>query len=120
MYTFDVKRRQHTIHVRLLPTIREVHRALTPSGRARDGKITHAFFQGNATNGNGCIVLPMERCSPGLIGHEVTHAALHWLRVTGRCASAQEALEEEQAQIVEHFTDRIWARVVQLRAGGNN
>lgn len=110
MITFTIKRRNHTVRVRLLPTVKDVHRALTPRGRARDGKITHGFFQGNATNGNGLIVLPVN-APPGLVAHESVHAGKHWQAHWGGRTDA----EEELATIVEHLTDRICTRIHRAR-----
>jgi hypothetical protein len=71
------------IKVRVLPTVRDVHREFIAGyARPRAGKIVHAFFA--PTNHAkakylGTIVLPTNGRLTELIPHEVTHAVMHKL-----------------------------------------
>lgn len=67
------------IKVRLLPTIRDVHREYTEGKRRRDGKIVHAFFEpmrSPAAKYTGTMVLPLDGDLDELVPHEVVHAVM--------------------------------------------
>jgi len=67
------------LRVRLLPTVRDVHREYSAVGKCRRGKMVHAFFQPTGAPNrkyNGTIVLPSNGRLAELIPHEVTHAVL--------------------------------------------
>lgn len=67
------------IKVRLLPTVRDVHRAYQalPGGRARPGKAIHAFFRETRTGKlTGTIFLPQDGRLHELVPHEVSHAVI--------------------------------------------
>ncbi|MDD5391171.1 MAG: hypothetical protein PHD37_17680 [Gallionellaceae bacterium] len=68
------------IKVRVLPTIKDVHRAYQscPGGRARGGLHVPAFFL-ETKNGKhtGTVFLPLDGRLAELVPHEVSHAVIH-------------------------------------------
>lgn len=77
--TFTVRHGSIRIKVRVLPTIRDVHRAYqaSPGGRARPGKIVHAFFRETLAGKHaGTIFLPEDGQLYELVPHEVSHAVI--------------------------------------------
>jgi len=77
--SFTVSHNSIRIKVRVLPTILDVHRAyqIAPGGRARPGKIVHAFFRETRTGKHtGTIFLPQDGRMPELVPHEVSHAVI--------------------------------------------
>lgn len=67
------------IRVRLLPTVRDVHREYTAGKRRRDGETVHAFFEPKchaSAKYTGTMVLPMDGRLEELIPHEVVHAVM--------------------------------------------
>lgn len=77
--SFTVSHGGIRIKVRLLPTVRDVHRAYQalPGGRARPGKTIHAFFRETRTGKhNGTIFLPQDGRLHELVPHEVSHAVI--------------------------------------------
>lgn len=78
--TFTVCHGNIRIKVKLLPTVKEVHRAYqaAPGGRARPGKVVHAFFREARTGKHvGTCYFPENGRLPELIPHEVSHALIH-------------------------------------------
>lgn len=77
---FSVKNHDIRIKVRLLPTIRDVHREHQRGYQRAIGEIVCGFFapsrRSNAKH-VGTIVLPLDKRLPEFIPHEVTHAVLH-------------------------------------------
>ena len=93
LMVFAVNHAGIRLKVRLLPTVRDVHREFRQGSawRAR-GKMVHAFFLPNrAANRRhiGTIVLPSNGRLAELIPHEVTHAVLD--KIGGVHCSADEA-----------------------------
>lgn len=68
------------LKVRLLPTIRDVHREFVAGyARRRDRKTVHAFFAPTSratAKHTGTIVLPADGRLEELIPHEVVHAVM--------------------------------------------
>jgi len=83
--TFTVSHHGIRIKVRVLPPVRDVHRAF---GDKRDlrpmrGGLVNAYFdpmQSAKAKHVGTIVLPLDGKLQELIPHEVTHAVLHKAR----------------------------------------
>lgn len=76
---FTVNYNSIRIKVRVLPTIRDVHREYTAGLRRRDGKTVHAFFVPNCSPSakyTGTMVLPLDGRLEELIPHEVVHAVI--------------------------------------------
>jgi len=83
LMVFTVSHAGIRLKVRLLPTVRDVHREYTGGKRAGGGKIVHAFFQPSTAPNRktlGTVVLPSNGRLAELIPHEVTHA---WLDKSG-------------------------------------
>lgn len=77
--TFTVSHRGIHIRVKLLPSIKEVHRAYqaAPGGRARPGKVVHAFFHEALTGKHiGTCYFPENGNLVELVPHEVSHALI--------------------------------------------
>jgi hypothetical protein len=77
---FSVKHNDIRIKVRLLPTIRDVHREHQRGYLRAVGKTICAFFAPSRRSDAkhvGIIVLPLDKRLPEFIPHEVTHAVLH-------------------------------------------
>jgi hypothetical protein len=84
---FTVSHAGIRLKVRLLPTVRDVHREYTGGKRAGGGKVTHAFFHsGIAPNRKtiGTVILPSNGRLAELIPHEVSHAVLHKVVMVNR------------------------------------
>lgn len=81
------------IKVRLLPTVRDVHREYTEGKRLRNGTAVHAFFAPKCSPSakyTGTIVLPLDGRLEELIPHEVVHAVMS--TIGGVHCSEDEAL----------------------------
>lgn len=77
--TFTVSHGTIRIRVRVLDTVRDVHRAYQsyPGGRARPGKIVHAFFRETIAGKHiGTVFLPKKGRHYELVPHEVSHAVI--------------------------------------------
>lgn len=77
--TFTVRHGGCCIKVKLLPTVKDVHRAYqaAPGGRARPGKVVHAFFREARTGKHvGTCYFPENGKLAELIPHEVSHALI--------------------------------------------
>lgn len=77
---FTVKHGGISIRVRVLPTIRDVHREHQAGfKRERNGTVCGFFAPTRRSDAKhiGIIVLPLDKRLPELIPHEVTHAVLH-------------------------------------------
>jgi hypothetical protein len=83
LMVFTVTHGNIRIKVRVLPTVRDVHREFVVGyARPRAGKIVHAFFAPTthpSAKHLGTIVLPTNGRLAELIPHEVTHAVMHKL-----------------------------------------
>jgi len=78
--TFTVSHGGIRLRVRVLETIKDVHRAYqaSPGGRARTGNIIPAFFLETRSGKHvGTIFLPMDGRLQELVPHEVSHAVIH-------------------------------------------
>lgn len=74
---FTISHHGIRIQVRVLPTVRDVHRLYqsTPGGKARGGKIVHSFFL-ETRAGKRTIYLPADGKLHELVPHEVSHATV--------------------------------------------
>lgn len=111
---FVVKHADLRIGVQVYLTPADVARAYEQMNCAGKGSGTMAFFVPNASNANGTIVLPLAGISPGLIAHELFHAAMHNLRFAALRDAASRiplqiapAHEEWLCGCVQTLTDRI-------------
>lgn len=80
--TFTVSHGSISLRVRVLETIKDVHRAYqsSPGGRARTGKgkFIPAFFLGTKNGKHtGTIFFPRDGRLQELVPHEVAHAVIH-------------------------------------------
>lgn len=104
--TFTVSHNRLRLRVRLLACVRDVHQEFHGvCGRWR-GRYVHGFFvaAGSGTH-LGTVVLAANARLTEIVPHEVTHAAMHWLRDV-----AHEA-DESLATAVGILTARILARI---------
>lgn len=77
--SFTVSHGSIRIKVRMLPTTRDVHRAYqaSPGGRARPGKIVHAFFRETVAGKHvGTVFFAEDGKHKELVPHEVSHAVI--------------------------------------------
>lgn len=78
--TFTVSHGGIRLRVRVLSTIKDVHRAYqtSPGVRARPGKIVHAFFRETKSGKHaGTLFLAPDSCLYEMIPHEVSHAVIN-------------------------------------------
>lgn len=115
---FQVTRRGITVRVRVLPGVREVTQAWckksAASGRTwslalDDGLEVHGFTIARAGGGHAEITLPLAGWTPGLVAHEVVHAATSF----GHRNSGD---DEPMAYFVGDMVDSICARLRKLEA----
>ncbi len=77
--SFTVMHGSIRLKVKLLPTTRDVHRAYqaSPGGRARPGKIVHAFFRETVAGKHvGTVFFAEDGKHKELVPHEVSHAVI--------------------------------------------
>lgn len=102
------------IKVRVLPTMRDVHREYIDGlPRRRDGKTVQAFFApANAPSAKhgGTIVLPFDGRLEELIPHEVVHAVMH--KIGGAHCFDDEKLATSVGILSARITRKIKMRVV--------
>jgi hypothetical protein len=103
-----VRWRRHEIRVRLLDSVAAVDRAFN-GGRASRGRVRVHGFAEPLRGGRAQITLAAGAWTPGIVAHEVTHAAQFADVVS--CAD-----DEVLPSFIERFTDLICARLRKAEA----
>lgn len=108
--TFDVHYAGIRIKIKLLPTIRDVHRAYRHGPKLIVGHTVHAFYAPakRKCKFDGTIVLPADENLIELVAHEVVHAVMWRIGTWVHCND-----DEKLADAVGVLTARILARITQ-------
>jgi hypothetical protein len=113
LHAFTVSALGHRLHVRVLPTCRDVAAEFGPGARSKKHKlITHGYFTTDPMGRRGVIgtvVLAADRVNIDLIAHETAHAAALVAAPNCRLDS-----EELLANLCGFFTQRITYRLLDL------
>jgi hypothetical protein len=95
---------------------RDLYNSIAPTRRAR--KFSGRCYQYNTGQPAATILLRIKYLGSGLVTHEITHAAFHYLTVRQGKAALDKRYEEQLAELIGSLTSQFWKKFYAFEKSG--